>query len=47
MLERYNYHEIYVVKKTENVPSLLIPIRQWSHGTWVHDGQFQYVFNQF
>ena len=29
-----------VVKKTDNVPSRLLPIRQWLHGnscTWVHD----------
>ena len=29
-----------VVKKTDNVPSQLLPIRQWPHGnscTWAHD----------
>ena len=33
---------IYVVKKTNNVPSQLLPIRQWPHGnscTWTHDAQ--------
>ena len=31
---------IYVVKKTDNMPSQFLPIHQWSHGnscTWAHD----------
>lgn len=29
-----------IVKRTDNVPCRLLPIRQWSHGkscTWAHD----------
>ena len=31
---------MHVVKKTDNMPSRLLPIRQWPHGnscTWAHD----------
>ena len=31
---------IYSVKKTDNVPSRLLPIRKWLHGnscSWAHD----------
>ena len=31
---------MYVVQTTNNVPSRLLPIRQWPHGnscTWAHD----------
>ena len=31
---------IYIVKKTDSVPSRLLPIRQWPHDnscTWAHD----------
>ena len=34
-----NLKHIYVVKKTDNVPSRLLPICQWPHGnscTWTH-----------
>ena len=34
------YIYIYVVKKTDSVPSQLLPFRQWPHGyscTWAHD----------
>ena len=33
-------HWLEVVKKTDNVPSRLLPIRQWPHvnsSTWAHD----------
>ena len=36
------YIDIYVVKKTNSVPSWLLPIRQWPLGnscTWAHDVQ--------
>ena len=36
----YIYIYIYKVKKTDNVPSRLLPIHQWPHGnscTWAHD----------
>ena len=35
----YNIY-IYIFKKTDNVPSQLLPIHQWPHGnscTWAHD----------
>ena len=31
---------MYIFKKTDNVPSQLLPIHQWPHGnscTWAHD----------
>ena len=33
---------MYVVKKTNNVPSRLLPICQWPHGnscTWAHESK--------
>ena len=39
----YIYKGIYVVKKTNNVPSDLLPIHQWRHGNscpWAHNVWF-------
>ena len=44
----YDYIYMYIVKKTDNVPSWLLPICQWHHGnscTWAHD--VQCVMSQF
>ena len=32
ILQKYDERNIYVVKKTDNVPSRLLPICQWCHG---------------